>query len=93
MDRPFDLATGTFLGRNTGRGFPVYQTDLFLERVFKFGEQARFSLRGEVFNVFNHPNIVARNGVLNSATFGQGIGGINGVDPGREFQFELRLRY
>ena len=93
VDRPFDLATGTFLGRNTGRGFPVYQTDLFLERVFKFGEQARFSLRGEVFNVFNHPNIVARNGVLNSATFGQGIGGINGVDPGREFQFELRLRY
>jgi outer membrane receptor protein involved in Fe transport len=92
-DRPFDLATGTFLGRNTGHGTPAYDTSLFLERDFQFGERVRLGLRAEGFNVFNHPNIIARNGVRNSPTFLQGIGGINGVDPGREFQFQMRLRY
>ena len=101
-DRPFDFATGTFVGRDTGRGTPVYDTSLFLERDIAFGERAHLSLRAEGFNLFNHPNIVARSGTLagfvNGAyvrpvTFGQGIGGINGVDPGREFQFQLRLRY
>ncbi|MDT5293193.1 MAG: hypothetical protein QOJ76_73, partial [Acidobacteriota bacterium] len=103
-DRPFDYATQTFVGRNTGRGTPVYDTSLFLERDFQFGERVRMGLRAEGFNLFNHPNIVARSGALggiNNATggfnvpasFGQGTAGINGVDPGREFQFQLRLRY
>jgi outer membrane receptor protein involved in Fe transport len=101
-DRPFDFATGTFVGRNTGRGTPVYDTSLFLQRDIAFGERARLSLRAEGFNLFNHPNIVARSGTLagfaggvyvRPPTFGQGIGGINGVDPGRQFQFQLRLRY
>jgi outer membrane receptor protein involved in Fe transport len=103
-DRPFDYATGTFMGRNTGRGTPVYETNLFLQRAFTIGDRLRLELRAEAFNIFNHPNIVARSGTLggiNTATgaynvpasFGQGIGGINGVDPGREFQLALRLRY
>jgi len=102
-DRPFDVASGTFLGRNTGRGTPVYQTDLFVQRSFNLTERVRLELRAEGFNVFNHPNIVARSGVLGGvnangtfnvpATFGLGIGGINGVDPGRQFQFQGRLRY
>jgi outer membrane receptor protein involved in Fe transport len=101
-DRPFDFATGTFVGRDTGRGTPVYDTSLFVEREIVFGERARLAVRAEGFNLFNHPNIVARSGTLagfvngayvRPATFGQGIGGINGVDPGREFQFQLRLRY
>ncbi len=102
-DRPFDIASGTFLGRNTGRGTPVYQTDLFLQRAFNLTERVRLELRAEGFNVFNHPNIVGRSGVLGGVnangtfntpvTFGLGIGGINGVDPGRQFQFQGRLRY
>ncbi|HEX8720236.1 MAG TPA: TonB-dependent receptor [Pyrinomonadaceae bacterium] len=103
-DRPFDYATGTFVGRNTGRGTPVYDTSVFVERDFQFGERVHMGLRAEGFNVFNHPNIVARSGALGGinaatglynvpATFGQGIAGINGVDPGRQFQFQMRLRY
>ena len=60
-------------------------------------------MRAEGFNIFNHSNIVARNGVrygtfnattqTRSALFGTPTLGINGIDPPREFQFQLRLRY
>jgi outer membrane receptor protein involved in Fe transport len=93
-DRPFDFATGTFLGRNTGKGTPVYDTAVFAERNFRLGERLQLAARAEAYNVFNHANIVARSGVISTPlTFGQGIAGINGVDPGREIQFQLRLRY
>lgn len=103
-DRPFDYATGTFLGRNTGHNTPIYSTDLFLQRTFVIGDRVHVELRAEGFNIFNRANIVARSGVLggiNAATgayivppaFGQGIAGINGVDPGRQFQFQLRFNY
>jgi outer membrane receptor protein involved in Fe transport len=93
-DRPFDLASGTYLGRNTGKGTPIYDTDIFLERDFHLTERLQLGVRAEGFNIFNRSNVVARSGVLSTpSTFGLGIGGINGVDPGREFQFQLRLRY
>jgi hypothetical protein len=90
-DRP--VINGTVLGRNTGRGTPVYDLSTFVERNFKLTERLQLGLRAEAFNLFNHPNLVARNGVLSATTFGLGVGGINGVDPGRQFQFQLRLRY
>jgi hypothetical protein len=92
-DRPYDLATKTYLGRNTGKGTPVYDTALFLERDFRIAERLELGFRAEGFNIFNRSNVVARNGVSSSNTFGQGIPGIAGVDPGREFQFQLRLRH
>jgi hypothetical protein len=90
-DRP--VINGTIIGRNTGRGTPVYEVSSFIEREFSVTEKLQLFFRAEAFNLFNHPNIVARNGVQSAATFGQGIGGINGVDPGRELQFQLRVRY
>jgi hypothetical protein len=90
-DRP--VINGTVLGRNTGRGTPVYDVSTFVEREFNLTERLQLGLRAEAFNLFNHPNLVARNGTQSALTFGQGIGGINGVDPGRELQFQLRLRY
>ncbi|HKS29148.1 MAG TPA: TonB-dependent receptor [Pyrinomonadaceae bacterium] len=44
------------LGRNSLRGFPLYQMDLALSREFKFSERVGLQLRAEVFNLFNHPN-------------------------------------
>lgn len=44
------------LGRNALRGFPVYQTDFALRREFALSEKLRVQFRGEMFNVFNHPN-------------------------------------
>lgn len=44
------------LGRNVLRGFPISQMDMALSRQFGLGERLKLQLRGEAFNVFNHPN-------------------------------------
>lgn len=98
-DRP--VVGGRVLSRNAGRGTPVYDMLTFVERAFKLpGDRMKLSLRAEAFNLFNHSNIVGRNGVYGNLTsgaplnsLGQALGGINNVDPGREFQFILRLRF
>jgi len=90
-DRP--VAGGVVIGRNTGRGTPIYDVSVFAEREFGFSDRVRLSVRGEGFNLFNHSNIVGRNGNFSQATFGQPLTGINNVDPGREFQFLFRLRF
>ena len=100
VDRPFDLATGQFLRRNSGKGTPTYSTDIFLQKQFGLTERFKLEFRGEVFNIFNHPNIYGRNGTYGSSTIGTplstlgtALGGISNVDPGREIQFMVRLRY
>ncbi|HKP73804.1 MAG TPA: hypothetical protein VJT82_12755, partial [Pyrinomonadaceae bacterium] len=97
-DRP--IINGALVGRNTGRTSPVYDVGLFVERDFRLTERVRLDIRAEGFNLFNHPNTVGRNGVYGNnangqplSTFGQIVGGIANVDPGREFQFIGRLRF
>ncbi len=98
-DRP--VFGNTVIGRNSGRGTPVYDVSMFVEKVFNLaGDNTQLSFRAEGFNLFNHSNIVGRNGVFGNdptgkplATFGQPLGGINNVEPGRAFQFMLRLRF
>jgi hypothetical protein len=99
-DRPFDLSIGKFLQRNSGKGSPTYATDMFLQKQFSFGEHWKIELRAEGFNIFNHSNIYGRDGNYRSSTtgtpsptLGGALGGISSVDPGREFQFQVRLRY
>ena len=44
------------LGRNSLRGFPLYQIDLALRRRFNFTESFGLQFQIEAFNVLNHPN-------------------------------------
>jgi outer membrane receptor protein involved in Fe transport len=97
-DRP--VINGIVVRRNAGIGTPVYDVSIFAQHEFVFSDRLRFSVRGEAFNLFNHSNIVGRNGTYGNAdngvplaTFGQPLGGISSVDPGREFQFLFRLRF
>jgi hypothetical protein len=88
---------GHVIGRNAGRGDDLYQLTLFLERDFPVGFGI-LGLRAEVFNVTDHENVVGYNGVWGNGatplpTFGQPLGGINNVDPGRQYQFQARLRF
>lgn len=57
-------------------------------------------LRGETFNLLNDDNVYGRNGTygnvasgIPSSTFGTPQPGINYVDPSRQFQFQLGLRF
>jgi hypothetical protein len=97
-DRP--VIDGSAIGRNTGRGSPTYDFSPFVEREFRLGDNLILLGRAEAFNVFNHPNIIGRNSIYgNSASgeplssFGKPLGGINNVDPGREFQFLVRVEF
>ncbi|HUX09700.1 MAG TPA: hypothetical protein VMW51_03605, partial [Terriglobia bacterium] len=97
-DRP--VINGAVIGRDTGRGSPTYDFSPFIGRRFRFGDNLTLTGRAEVFNLFNHPNIVGRNGVYGNSpsaqplpSFGQPLGGINNVDPGREFQFLLQVEF
>ncbi len=101
-DRP--VIDGAVMGRNTGRGTPTYDTGVFFEKEFAIGERVRVSARAEGSNIFNHANVVLRQGVYGnlasglpdptvSPALGQGLSGIANVDPGRQFQLHLRVQF
>lgn len=61
--------------RNFVRGFAAWQVDLAVRRDFPLYERLKLQLRGEAFNVFNHPNFGRINPYYCAAgpscTFGQ----------------------
>ncbi|MEP7010307.1 MAG: TonB-dependent receptor [Acidobacteriota bacterium] len=97
-DRP--VIDGNVISRNAFRGDNLYDLTLFVERGFRVSGAATLTLRAEVFNITDHENVVGRNAVYGNATtavplstFGQELGGIANVDPGRQFQLGARLRF
>jgi hypothetical protein len=63
---PPDNQQGDF-PRNGLRGFSASQVDLALRREFKLGERLKLQLRGELFNLFNHPSF---GGIVNDLSQG-----------------------
>ena len=60
------------MGRNPNiRGPFQNQFDVSLMKTFKFGEKVGFQLRGDAYNVFNHPIFASPNAVVGSAQFGR----------------------
>src|SRR5262249_10999894 len=57
---------GTFgnLGRNALRGLAFSQLDLALAKNFTITERSRVTLRWDVYNMFNHPNLSSPPSVL-----------------------------
>jgi len=58
------------LGRNSLRGFPLWQLDLALRRQFQVAEGVRLQLRIDTFNTLNHANFANPSGVLSDPNFG-----------------------
>ena len=96
-DRP--IVNGQVLPRNFGRGKAIYEVSPFVERAFRLGsERVSLKLRGEAFNVFNHPNFIGYNGVFGNAVtppaaFGTPSVGIAAQLPARSFQISARLSF
>ncbi|HEV3331622.1 MAG TPA: TonB-dependent receptor [Bryobacteraceae bacterium] len=96
-------------GRNVLRGFDAAQADLGLQRVFRVTETVGLRLRGEFFNILNHPNFANPTNLLTSGLFGRstqtlanglGSGGANGgfnplyqIGGPRSIQLALKLQF
>jgi hypothetical protein len=94
-------------GRNVLRGFDATQADVGVQRVFRVTEKVNLRLRGEFFNILNHPNFGSPTNSLTSPLFGQstqtlanslGSGGANGgfnplyqIGGPRSVQLALKL--
>jgi hypothetical protein len=91
------------LGRNQVRGLPAWQVDMALRREFRLGERLKVQLRGEAFNILNHPNFGATQTSLSANNFGQAtnmlnrqLGGISQlyqIGGPRSLQFALKLLF
>jgi hypothetical protein len=96
-DRP--IINGVVLGRNTGRGTPIYSFDPFLAREIKLIGPFRLNLRAEAFNALNHNNFVGFIGTYGNTataptTLGQPSGtGLNAQLPPRQLQFSARISF
>lgn len=58
-------------GRGVVRGPGINVTDLGLFKNFRVGSNVRLQYRLEMFNVFNHPNLLLVGTVMGTPTFGQ----------------------
>ncbi|HEY2975952.1 MAG TPA: carboxypeptidase regulatory-like domain-containing protein, partial [Pyrinomonadaceae bacterium] len=104
---PEEIAAGSFgnAPRNFVRGFAAWQVDLALRRQFSVGERLKVQLRGEAFNIFNHPNFGAVGNYLSAGpsffgraqnTLNSNLGGLNALyqmGGPRSLQFSLRLSF
>lgn len=96
-DRP--VIHGAVVGRNTGRGTPIYSVDPFVAKRVALGtERVHANLRAEAFNALNHRNIVGfsgtyGNGVLPGPGFGSPLAGITNQLPARQLQFSAQIEF
>jgi hypothetical protein len=78
------------VGRNSVYGPGLQTMDLGIVREFSLVEKARFEMRGEFFNAFNHTNLGTPNRFVNTANFGSIT---EPATPGREVQVSARLSF
>jgi hypothetical protein len=88
---------GAFISRNAGEGFDYFNINARLSRMFQLSERYRMEATFESFNLFNHVNGVALNGVFGTGpypisplpTFKQ----VNAVADPRTLQLGLRVTF
>jgi hypothetical protein len=94
-DRP--VINGAVVSRYAFRGTPTSETAVFGDWALKFAGRS-FTVRGEIFNLFNHANVLGRNGTYGDAltplfTFGQATPGLASIDPARMVQLLVRFNF
>ena len=97
LDQRSPLIDGIVVGPR-GPGYaPLRTSEVFLEGGIRHHGR-RLVLRAEVFNVFNHANVLGRIGVYGNAatpnaTFATSNTGLANLDPARMVQFEARILF
>lgn len=61
------------LGRNSLRGFGLWQVDFAMQKSFHLTERVGLAFRAEFFNLFNHPNFANPDSTIGDPLFGQSI--------------------
>jgi outer membrane receptor protein involved in Fe transport len=82
------------LRRNAGRGPGFTQMDLAISKTTQITERLGLQLRGELFNLFNHPNFNSPSGLLNDSNFGKStstIGSLVGLGTSRQAQLAVKF--
>jgi Carboxypeptidase regulatory-like domain len=96
-DRP--VINGTVVGRNTGRGHPIYDIAPYIERSFPLlTERLNLDLRVEAFNALNHRNFIGYNGTYGNgssppSSFSAPLPGVTSQLPARSLQFSAKLTF
>jgi hypothetical protein len=96
-DRP--VVNGAVIGRDAGRGKPIYSLDPNISRAFGlFHEAVQLQLRAEAFNVLNHSNFVGYSGTYGNGTsagtgFGSPTYGVTSQLPARFMQFSAQVSF
>lgn len=96
-DRP--VINGVVVGRDSGRGTPIYSVDSFIGKSIPLGsEPVGTLLRAEAFNVLNHRNAVGFSGIWGDGAtpapgFGQPLAGITAQLAAREMQFSAKIEF
>lgn len=98
VDRSFNPVTGAIFARNSFRTPMQASFDVSLAKRVALAEGVRLEMRAEAFNLFNRSNFIRLNntwgnGATPLSTFLAPIAGVANVDPGRQFQFGLRLLF
>jgi hypothetical protein len=83
------IASFGTVGRNTMTGASLVNLDATISRNFGLAERANLQLRGEFFNLMNHPNYSLIGRVVNDPTFGI----VQNQLPPRQIQFALRFSF
>jgi hypothetical protein len=114
--RQFDVTAFTTpglgsLGLESGRNFlyraPINSWDISLSKEFRFKEQARFEIRLDTFNTFNHTQYDGVNATLNVVSLTNttptnlasetgnrtGFGAVTSVRPPRNMQLSARFQF
>lgn len=105
-DKYFDPSAYTFaaptlwgnVGRNTLRGPGFFNVDLSLNKNWKLTEKTQLQFRGELYNIFNHPNLGVPAAQLYNAS-GQALGTAGLItntillNSMRQIQFGLKLLF
>ena len=73
---PASAIPGT-LGRDTVRGFGMWEADCSAGRSFALREKLRLTFRAEAYNVFNHPQFADPMPYLSNPMFGQSGSSLN----------------